>query len=463
MIVDHLENLPEQPVTSIASRCWLDARLGEPLPEEPEAVESLLAELGRDVFANIGRTNHPRFFAFVPSPSNYVSVLADALAGGFNVFGGNWLEASGPVQVELLVLDWLRRICGLPESAGGVLVSGGSVANLTGLAAARRAMLSGEGHAAQPASLAAARIYGSDQVHSSVDRALRVLGFGPEQFVRLACDEEFRLSPAALAKRVTFDRASGLVPFCVVASAGTTNTGAVDPLEELAELCEREKLWLHVDGAYGAAAALCQQGQKLLAGLGRVDSLSIDPHKWLFQPYEIGCVLVKDRRALLDAFAVSAEYLKDVDRAGREVNFQDLGIQLTRSFRGLKLWLSIKTFGLSAFRRAMERGIGSAEKVQECVERHEELELVTPAQLAIVTFRYVGRKRADGTALETIDRWNGRIVDRILTDGFATVTSTVLRGRKVLRMCTINPRTTDDDLAETLERIVRFGREAAAK
>jgi aromatic-L-amino-acid decarboxylase len=244
------------------------------------------------------------------------------------------------------------------------------------------------------------------------------------------------------------------VPFCVVANAGTTNTGAIDSLPVLAAYCRREGLWLHVDGAYGAAAALCERGRNLLQGLGEADSLALDPHKWLFQPYEIGGVLVREARWLRETFHILPEYLVDIEGSAGEVNFCDRGIQLTRGFRALKLWMSLKVFGAAAFRAALNRGFELAETAEAAVRGLPDWEVVTPAQLGIVTFRYA----PPGMATEELDRLNHALVDGMIADGFAMVSSTVLRGQTVLRMCTINPRTTAGDVRETLARLDRIGR-----
>jgi len=242
----------------------------------------------------------------------------------------------------------------------------------------------------------------------------------------------------------------------VIANAGTTNTGAVDPLTELGELCKQEGLWLHVDGAYGAPAALCEKGRCLLHGLELADSLTLDPHKWLFQPYEIGCVLVREVRFLHDAFAVGPDYLRDLESKEAEVNFCDYGIQLSRSVRALKLWMSLKVFGLAAFREAIARGFFLAELAESLLKSSSHWEVVTPASMGIITFRFV----ADGVPKQDIDLVNQQIVDETLKEGFATVSATSLRGRKVLRLCTVNPRTTEDDLRQTLQRLEHFGRVA---
>jgi aromatic-L-amino-acid decarboxylase len=461
LLVERTATLAEQPVAGWADRASLERALAEPIPEEPRAVDEVLARLERDVLPRAMAVSHPRFFAFVPAPGNFVSAMADALAAGWNPFVGTWFAGAGPAEVELVTVDWLRQICGLPAAAGGLFVSGGSAANLTALHAARHAVFGGEpgsGVDGEPGAVRRAVVYFSDQTHSAVERALAVLGFAPEQMRKLPTDESFELSPERLRAAIAADRAAGRRPFLVVANAGTTNTGAVDPLAALADLCGEEGLWLHADGAYGAVAVLAERGRALLAGLDRVDSLALDPHKWLFQPFEIGCVLLRDRRLLHDAFTIHPEYLQDVHRDEEAVNFCDYGIQLTRSFRALKLWMSLQVFGLAEFRRAIERGLDLAERAEALLAGDPCWELVTPARMAIVTFRFT----APGLAGDTLERVNLGIVDGLRADGFAVATSTRLGGRTALRLCTINPRTTDADLAGTLERMARIGRELAA-
>jgi aromatic-L-amino-acid/L-tryptophan decarboxylase len=446
-IVEHFETLANKPVMRVSPRVELEAELREPLPEEPAPVDALLDQLLRVVWQNIGNVQHPRFFAFIPSPSNFVSVMADALAAGFNPFAGNWLEGSGPAQIELVVIDWLREMCGLPETAGGLFVSGGSMANLTALAAARLAKLSNRSDDAV--------IYFSDQTHNSIEKALRVLGFAREQFRMLPSDEDFRLPVESLRRAVAEDRADGKRHFCVIANAGTTNTGAVDPLDQIADLCGQENLWLHVDGAYGAAARLSERGRKLLTGIDRADSVSLDPHKWLFQPFEIGCILARDARLLRKTFHTMAGYLEDTKRVEEEeINYYDYGVQLTRGFRALKLWLSIKTFGAAAFREAINRGFEMAEFAEELLRQSDCWRIISPAAFGIVTFRYV----ASGRPENEINEIHRRMVEMMTEDGFAFANSTVLRGQTVMRLCTINPRTTEDDVRATIKQLEQFGR-----
>lgn len=446
-IVEHLTTLPDQSVTGRATREELEERLREPMPEEGAPPEAVLERLEREVLPFMMHVDHPRFFAFVPGPGNFVGAMADALAAGFNVFQGTWLASSGPSEVELVTIDWLREMCGIPEGAGGLFVSGGSMANVVCLAVARHARLGDD--------MTGAVVYTSDQTHTAVARGLRTLGFTPDQLRPIATDERLRIEPAALEAEVAADRAAGRRPFCVVANAGTTNTGAVDPLPALADLCARESLWLHTDGAYGAATAISNRGRAALPGLDRVDSLALDPHKWLFQPFEIGCAIVRDEALLARAFSVRPDYLRDAEIEGAEVSFADRGVQLSRSFRALKLWMTLQVFGRARVAAAVERGMRHAEMVEAMLRRRDGWEIVTPAQLGIVCFRWIG----DGLRPGAADAVTTRLVERIFRDGTAFLSSTRLGGRPVLRMCTINPRTTEADLVITVEVLDRLARE----
>jgi glutamate/tyrosine decarboxylase-like PLP-dependent enzyme len=269
-------------------------------------------------------------------------------------------------------------------------------------------------------------------------------------------DEDLRLDVAALSKAVDEDRRAGKRPFCVIATAGTTNTGAVDPLDAIADLCDAQDLWLHVDGAYGAAATLTERGRAVLKGMERAHSLVLDPHKWLFQPFDIGCCLVRDVRWLEQSFSEHPEYLQDTrDKMdmSREVNFCDRGVQLTRAFRALKLWMSIKVYGLDKFRSAIDQGISNAEHAQRLLQEQGHFEIVTPARLGVVTFRF----RPPDCPVHDLNQLTSLIFDGIVADGYALLTTTVIKGQTVLRLCTINPRTSDDDIRGTIEMIGRIG------
>jgi aromatic-L-amino-acid decarboxylase len=448
IIVDHVEHLRDQRVSTQKPRAELDAKLGQ-FSDAPASEQDVLTLVEKEVMGAITTVDHPRFYAFVPGPGSFVGAMADALSSGFNVFAGHWLAASGPGAVELQTVELLRKTCGFPDGAGGLFVSGGSMANLSALATARAVKLGGP----DPSAI----IYLSDQAHSSVAKGLRVLGFAASQVRSVPVDQMLRLDTQLLERAILEDRRAGKRPFCVVASAGTTNTGTVDPLEDIASLCARHDVWLHVDGAYGAAAALTERGRTALRGLHLADSIALDPHKWLFQPFEIGCVLVRDMRHLRQAFAVhpedNASYLHDVGRmAEREVVFYEHGVQLTRSFRALKLWMSLRIFGLAAFRETIDRGIELAEVVERALRADAKWEVVTPAQLAVVTFapRRPDLPVADCNALVE------RAVERLTADGYAMVTSTHVRGRTVLRFCLIHPDAQLDEVMETAAKLARY-------
>jgi glutamate/tyrosine decarboxylase-like PLP-dependent enzyme len=385
--------------------------------------------------------DHPRFFAFVPSPGNFVSVMADALVSGFNVFAGTWMEASGPAMIELQTLEWLRQICSLPETAGGLFTSGGSMANLTALAVARHVKLG----APRPDGI----VYCSDQAHSSITRALRVLGFQPNQLRVLPSDRDYRLDVIHLRDAVAGDRAIGLQPFCVVANAGTTNCGAIDPLHQIADFCRAQNLWFHIDGAYGAAAAFCPRGKKLLSGIEYADSLTIDPHKWLFQPYEIGCLLVRREGWLNEVFHILPEYLADIETKQGEVNFCDRGVQLTRSFRALKLWLSLQVYGAQAFSRAIEHGFEMAEHAEVILHSMPNWSVFTPAHMGVITFSHTKWENEQCR----LEKLHHRLVQELIADGTAFFSTTSLGGHSVMRMCTINPRTSRDDIEVSLYKL----------
>ena len=439
LLSEHFANVRDGPVGSKNDPARLIPLFDVDPPENGRDPTEILGQLEREVLPNNLHVDHPRFFAFVPGPNNFVSAMADAIAAGFQIFNGTWFGGSAAAALERGVIRWLARTCGLPSTAGGLFVSGGSMANLTALVAARHALLQDQTDGAT--------VYFSDQTHSSVERALRVIGVLPERLRKLPSDENFRLSIQSLREAIANDRAKGLRPFCVIANAGTTNTGATDPLNDLADLAAKEKFWLHIDGAFGAAAILCERGRALLGGLERADSISLDPHKWLFQSFECGCVLVRDVAFLRAAFQIKADYLRDVHRLTLEFNPADHGVQLTRSFRALKVWLSLQTFGVAAFRRAITRGFELAEIAERELRARKGWEILSPAQMATVCFRF-GKN----------DEVQTKLVDVTMNDGYTLLTSTELRGAVALRLCTINPRTTEQDIIGTVDRLDQLAR-----
>ncbi|MBW4636389.1 MAG: aminotransferase class V-fold PLP-dependent enzyme [Iphinoe sp. HA4291-MV1] len=447
LLIDHFETIHSKSTTPKIESSVVKERLYESIPKKGISPQLVMQQLQNDVFSNVMHHNHPRFFAYVPSPNNFISAMADTLASGFNIFAGSYKAAPAAAEIELITIDWLRQLCNLPAGAGGLFVSGGTMANLTALTVARHIKLQNQ--------IKNAAVYYSDQTHSSIERALYILGFDHTQIRKLPSDENFCLRVSDLKNAVLKDWATGKFPFCVVANAGTTNTGAVDPLSELSNFCLREDLWLHIDGAYGAASILCEQGRSVLKGLELCDSLSLDPHKRLFQSYEAGCVLVRNGNWLKETFCMRPEYLSDLEPQQEEVNFYDYGIQLTRSFRALKLWMSLKIFGLEAFEKAIEQGIALAELVEQILRLSTVWKIVTPAQLGVITFQYIPEF---DLPLKEINLINSKIMERMAKNGFAMLSTTKLKNSIVLRMCTINPWTTEADIRETLQYLEYFGR-----
>lgn len=415
-------------------------------PEQAEAFRKLAVPGGarrigeviddaRRVFACRVRMDHPRFYGFIPSPASPLSVLGEMLTTGFNAHAGSWMQSSGPAAIEQGLIGWLAERVGMPAGAGGLFVSGGSMANLTGLMLARDRMLPPEERRRGVA-------YVSKQTHSSVAKGLGVLGLLPDQICRVGVDADRRLDVAALTRAITADRSAGRLPFAVVASCGTTNTGSIDDLHALADLAARERLWLHVDGAYGASVALSGRHRSLVDGLGRADSLSWDAHKWLFQTYGCGMILVRDRIHLLESFATSAEYLQDAAAGDDTPNFWDYGIELTRPARAMKLWFTLQVMGEQAVGEAIDHGFALAEALAAALRERPGWRIVSPAQLGIVTFRY----EPPGHDPAMLDALNTALARQMVDDDVAAPLTTRLDGVVVLRACTISPRATTADI-----------------
>jgi glutamate/tyrosine decarboxylase-like PLP-dependent enzyme len=354
-----------------------------------------------------------------------------------------WPVAAGPNQIEMTVLEWFRQWMGMPEGSSGLLTSGGSGANLTALVAARHAAVE------KGKDIRNLTVYTSAQAHSSVVRAAWIAGIARENVRTVAMDDLFRIDVADLKRAIAEDRANGLEPFVVVASAGTTNTGSVDPLDEIADYTQSESLWLHVDAAYAGFAALSDEGRRMLQGIGRADSLTLDPHKWLFVPFECGCLMVRDPSVLEDAFRIMPEYLKDVQPGEEEVNFADRGEQLTRYSRALKIWMSVSYFGTDAIRSEIDNSFKRARLLESLVNESKDFETLCPAQFGIFCFR----ANPDGVGSAQLDSLNERINSRVVSNGKFLISSTRLRGNFSLRMCTLGYRTTEEDIRALFSEI----------
>jgi aromatic-L-amino-acid decarboxylase len=438
-LVDRAARRRDEPVLVAATPDEMVRRLNGGAPADGEDLSAILDQLTNDVLPYRSRIDHPRYLAYVPGDGTWPGALGDLIASTYNIDVGNWMESAGPSQLELLVLRWFADWIGYPDTASGVLVSGGSAANLTALACARESLVG-----AMSDDLV---VYVSDQGHSSLARAARLLGFRPQQVRVLPVDDRFRMRVEALSAAITADIAAGRRPLAVLAVAGTTNTGAVDDLREIAHVCRLHGAWLHVDGAYGGFAAITERGKARLAGLELADSVTLDPHKWLYQPFECGAVLVREGHLLREAFEIHPDYLQDSMVVNTEVNLADHGLQLTRMSRALKVWLSIRFFGLNAFAAAVNRAMDLAEHAQRYIESSDELELMSPAALGIVSFRRHPAGEDDEDRLEDL---NAALVGLLADSGTGLLSSTRLGGRYALRACILNHGTTASDVEEVL-------------
>ncbi len=451
LVVRRIESLPGESAWEGEFRLELEDRLLKPPPEESRSASRVIEEAAREILPIALSLDHPRCFGFIPSQPTWPGVLADFMIAGFNVNQCSWLISSGPSQLELVVIDWFRRWIGYPESAGGLLTSGGSAANLDALVAAREAVDHPE----------RASLYMSDQSHSALVKAARIIGLRPECIRMIPTDGRFRMDMDALVETVAEDRAAGLTPIAVCANAGTSSSGAVDPLEAMADYCEAQDIWLHVDAAHGGFAVVTEEGGKILSGIERADSIVLDAHKWFFQPYEAGGLMVKDMRTLERAFAGKCSVLQDTIWGADHPNFSDRGLQLSRSVRALKIWMSVQTFGMAAFRRAVSHGMALARRIEEYVEDSSVLEMLVPAELGIACFR-VNPANAD-PGEDALEEINKTVLARVFWEDRAFISSTSLHGKFALRMCVINYSTTWKDVRETLEAISKFGTESLSR
>lgn len=450
LLVEHFETIADKKHASKVKREDMDALIDAAIPAESSKPSDVLAHIQNTVLSNVDMPSHPKFYSFVPSPSNYISVMADTLATGFNIFSGGWTASPAAAEIEIVSINWLLEMFHFPvKKGGGIFTSGGSMANLTALVTARRIKCGDD--------FSKAIIYFSDQTHSSNIKAIRVLGFKKEQVRIIPTDMEFKISINKLKNEIAKDKLLGLQPFCIIANAGTTNTGTVDPLNAIARICKKENMWMHVDGAYGGGSVLSEQGSELLAGIEKADSLTIDPHKWFFQPYEIGCLLVKNHKYLSDTFSERPEYLRDIEGNESEINFYDYGIQLTRRFRALKFYMSIKTFGLDAFKQAVQYSVDLTEKLEDKLRESTQWEIISPATLAVINFRY--NPMDANLSEEELDKINQYISQKVVNSRDAVFVTTILQNQVVLRMCLINPRTTMDDVVGTIQQCDAYGKE----
>jgi glutamate/tyrosine decarboxylase-like PLP-dependent enzyme len=458
-MLDHLSTLREQPVWQSPPEATR-ALLRSALPLEGQGEESVYREFVEHVLPYTNGNRHPRFWGWVQGNGTPLGMLADMLASGMNPHMAGFDQA--PRMVEEQVLAWLAEMLGFPSGTSGVLVEGGSMANVLALAVARHARagfdVRAEGLQGGHAPLVA---YGSSETHSWARKAVELLGLGDAALHRVPIDAGDRMDTRELVRAIAADRAAGRRPFCVIASAGTVNTGATDDLVEIGRVCRDEGLWLHVDGAFGALAYVSERLRPLVHGLEQADSLAFDLHKWGYLPFGVACLLVRDAEAHRAAFALTASYLTPGARGviAGGLPFADRGLDLTRGFRALKVWFALKAHGVATLARLVEQNVEQARHLARLVEGHADLQLLAPVALNIVCFRYV----APGLDDAVLDALNEELLLRVQESGLAVPSSTVVRGRYALRVAVTNHRSRRADFDLLVAAVRRHGAELLAE
>ncbi len=450
--VDYTRDVRERPL-------WRDmppevrARFRSPVPHEGRPLAEVYDDLVTDMLPYPMGNIHPRFWMWYMGASNFSGALGDFLAAilGSNLGGGDHAAA----EIDKQVVNWLKEMMGYPATASGTLVSGGSIANLIGLTVARNQMSGLDMRELGVGALEAPmRFYGSDQIHSCHQIAMETMGLGNRALCRVPSDAECRMDISALRAVIAEDRAAGAQPACVIATAGTVNTGAIDNLEEIADLCAEEQLWLHVDGCIGALLAIAPEGKVLVRGIARADSIALDPHKWLHAPFEVGCALVRDAVAHFGCFTVTPEYLENAPRGiASGAWLHDFGLQTSRGFRALKVWMALKEHGLAKFGRLIDQDLAHARYLVERIAATPDLSLCFPTEINIVCFRY----DPGGLSEAALKRLNTEIMVRMQETGVAAVSDTTVQGRHCLRAAINNHRTTRPDLDTLVDEVARQG------
>jgi aromatic-L-amino-acid decarboxylase len=440
-IEKHIESLPRQPMHATAGGKKLARALREPMPERGRPFDRLLRLLfGRVIPASLN-TASPGYLAYIPGGGLFHSAVADLIADATNRYVGVWLAAPALAQLEENVVQWFCAMLGLPTGAGGLLTTGGSLANLIAVVTARRERL--------PPDFLRGTIYASEEAHHSVRKAAIIAGFPAERVRAIPTDDRFRMIPEAVAAAARADRAEGLAPFFLAAAAGTTSTGAVDDLEALADVAERERLWLHVDAAYGGFFALTERGKAVMRGVERADSVTLDPHKSLFLPYGTGCLVVRDREALRRAHAVSASYLPPMQTEEGLVDFCELGPELSRDARGLRVWLPLKMHGAAVFRAALDEKLDLARWATDELRRIDGIDVVAEPELSLLAFR----ARSEGASAAQEDTFNRRLCAKVNEKQRVLLTGAVVKDRFLIRMCIISFRTHAERVAMAVDDV----------
>jgi aromatic-L-amino-acid decarboxylase len=459
-IAAFLESLRDRPVNQDEKPSALRSLLPARLPEEGTSADRLLEETVPLLVEHSLFNGHPRFFGYITSSAAPIGALADLLASAVNPNLGGWQLSPLASEIEGQCVRWIAELLGYPVDCGGLLVSGGNMANFVCFLAARRAKVE-EAHGQQGLAGAERRllVYASEETHTWLHKAVDLFGHGTDSIRWIPVDESQRTDVVALRDQIVEDRERGHRPFLIVGNAGTVSTGAVDPLPEMAELAREHDLWFHADGAYGAFATLAPEAPAELSGLGEADSIAVDPHKWLYAPLEAGCVLVRNPGALPDAFSYTPPYYRFTGEEEPRVNYYEWGPQNSRGFRALKVWLGLRQVGRSGYVRMISDDIRLARELYLRAEAESELEAFTH-ELSITTFRYVSSGLEPGAEPSEcyLNDLNEELLHRLKASGQAFLSNAVIGGRFVLRACIVNFRTSLDDIEALPGIVIRYGR-----
>jgi aromatic-L-amino-acid decarboxylase len=449
-IADYLKNTEKYPVLSQVKPGEIKKQLPISAPATSESMKSILADFNGIILPGITHWNHPGFFAYFANSASAPGILGEMLATALNVNGMLWRTSPSATELEEVVTDWLRQMLGLPSEFQGVIIDTASVSTLVALTAAREAIhkqVREEGLSGR-ADLPRLRLYCSDHTHSSIEKAAIILGVGQEGVRKIPVDAEFRMKPGQLTDAIAEDKKNGWLPFAVVATVGTTSSTSIDPVPAIADICQREKLWLHVDGAYGGMAAIVPEMRSVLDGCDRADSLVTNPHKWLFTPMDCSVLFTRHVDTLKQAFSLVPEYLKTTD--GKVNNYMDWGVQLGRRFRALKLWFIIRSFGVEGMIGILREHCRLAREFASWVDANKNFERLAPVPFSVVCFRYHPKGISDEGKLEQM---NAQIIDWINTTGEVFLSHTKLNGRYTIRLAIGNIATAEKHVARIWELI----------
>jgi aromatic-L-amino-acid/L-tryptophan decarboxylase len=459
-IAAFLESLPERPVTRGEQPREILSFLGkDPLPEHGAPLEKVLRQAMVLLFEHSLFNGHPRFWGYITSSAAPAGMLADLLAASVNANAGAYILSPMATEIEKQAIRWLAEFIGFPQSCGGLFVSGGNMANFTGLLAARKAKANWNVRETGLVNRQQMLIYCSKDTHTWVSKAADLFGFGTDNIRWIAIDKHQQMDAGALEKQIIADEKRGYLPFVVVATAGSVSTGAVDPLEAISSLCRQHNLWFHIDGAYGAPAAVVPEVSHLFRGLEHADSVALDPHKWLYSPLEAGCILVRNAQALQDTFSFRPAYYNfDGHEDDPVTNFYEAGFQNSRGFRALKVWTMLKQTGKNGYIKMIRDDISLARMLFRLAQAHKQLEAVSH-HLSIVTFRFIPESTRTGAeAAAYLDLVNEKIVNRIQAGGEAFVSNAVVENKYCIRVCIVNFRTLPEDIEALAAIVVRTGR-----